>query len=190
MNVRRVVIGFLVLSLSFLSGLPAAVADRPAPPKRHVTVDQDGQHLFVMVPERYQESKSIPAFGVAYELTPEGSLEPTWRVDGWHATTVVMGGNGRLLVRYGPWASAPPEEELAIAFYVEGQEVKRHTVADLLDDVESVERSISHYVWEGPDRNFWRVTRDNHYQLTTIEGYLFRFNMETGEIVEKRKMED
>ena len=144
-----------------------ACADRPVRPTPYVEVAPDRQHLFIMVPESHQGTTTIPARGTAYQLQPDGSLLELWNMEGWYGTGHLARG-GRHLVREGPWASEPPEQELAVAFYTDGKEIARYTVSDLLDDVENVKRSVSHYLWEGPHQGYPRLTTNSRYQLNTI----------------------
>lgn len=166
-----------------------ANADRPARPTRYMTVAPDGLSLFIMVPAAQRDGVQVAAHGVASRLTETGDLEPLWSVEGWYAKTHLAAG-GELLVREGPWASAEPDQELAIAFYDRGREIRRYVVADLLRDPKSIIRSVSHYQWQGREAGYPRLTGSGGFLLTTVEGDLLTFDVHTGEIIDRRPAAD
>lgn len=170
--------------LSMLLWIGAAYADREARPTQYIEVAADRQHVFIMVPEAYEGegTTAAPARGTAFRLESDGSLLELWSLNGWYGTSHLARG-GRHLVREGPWASEPPEQELAVAFYTDGVEITRYTVSDLLKNVGSVQLSMSHYRWEGRHQGYPRLTSNKRYQLTTIEGFVITFDIETVEIV-------
>ena len=184
----RLSFGCFVLALPLLVWVDLACADRPARPVRYVEVAPDRQHLFVMMPRTVEDAGTMPAHGTAYHLESDGSLRELWRVEGWYAVSHLARG-GRLLVREGPWASKPPEQELAVSFYVDGVEVARYTVSDLLQDVGNVQRSVSHYLWKSR-RAPSRLMANGRYQLTTIEDVVFTFDIESGGIIDKHKIQE
>lgn len=166
-----------------------AHADRPARPMRYVTVAPDGLSLFIMIPDVQQDGTTVQAHGMAFELAESGDLEPLWRVEGWFASVHLAPG-GEYLVREGPWASKPPSEELAVAFYERGREIRRYSVSELLVDPENVVRSVSHYRWQDSRAGSPRLAGNDRFQLTTVEGDMLTFNVRTGEIVGRQPAED
>jgi hypothetical protein len=164
-------------------------ADRPARPVRYMTVAPDGLSLFIMVPDVQRDGTTVQAHGMAFELTESGDLEPLWQVEGWYARVHLASG-GEFLVREGPWASGPPGEELAVAFYERGREIRRYAVSELLVDPQNVVHSVSHYQWQGSLAGYPRLAGRDRFQLTTIEGELLTFNVRTGEIVDRQPAVD
>jgi hypothetical protein len=161
-------------------------ADSPAPEKQYIEVAPGGQYFFVMLPADVAGGMLSPAQGQAYQLTRIGSFESLWKVEGWYASSTFLTRDGRYLVRMGPWASAPPEDELAVAFYEDGVEHTRYSVADLLDDTDSIKRSVSHYLWQAYTDGFPRLTSGNRFQLLTIEGMLITFDAATGQLMDRK----
>jgi hypothetical protein len=164
-------------------------ADRPARPVRYVTVAPDGQSLFIMVPETQREGSVVPAHGTASRLSESGGLETLWQVEGWYARTYLASG-GEFLVREGPWASEPPDQALALAFYEHGREIRRYVISELLRDPQSVLRSVSHYQWQGRQTGYPRLTNGGRFLVETVEGDLLTFDVRTGEIIDRRPMDD
>jgi hypothetical protein len=137
-----------------------------------------------MFPTTYDGTSTTPPYGEAVQATQDADAEtdaaPLWRIDGWYSFETFIADDGRGLVRIGPWASKPLADELAIAFYRDGQEVRRYTVADLIDDPESGQRSVSHYRWQKREGGYPRLTGDNRFALQTVEGRVIEFDIETG----------
>lgn len=190
-GVKRTVTGCRWVLLSMLVTVLAAPAqaDRPARPMRYVTVAPDGLSLFIMVPDTQRTGDTVPAHGRALRLGEAGDLEPLWQVTGWYGRTYLASG-GEFLVREGPWASEPPDQALALAFYAQGRELRSYVVSELLDDPQSVVRSVSHYQWQGRQAGYPRLTDGGRFMLTTVEGDLLTFDVRTGEIIDRRPMDD
>lgn len=148
----------LVSVFSFLIfALPdVAMADSPAPPRDYAQVTEGGEYVFVMlVPEdRLDFAETDEAIREEYSRSGlyrnDGSLDPIWTVD-WHAFSVDVSSDGRHLTRWGPWPGRGNYEELALAFYEDGQEVRSYRVEDLVAKPGSLPESVSHYTWRKDD---------------------------------------
>jgi hypothetical protein len=165
-------------------------ADRPAPQREYTIRSLNGKYEFTMNPGG--SAGDTQPFGTAFNVTLDdeaGSLQSEqaalWRVEGWYSPQTFISNDGHSLVRMGPWASKPLSEELAIAFYSDGREVRRYVVADLIEDESTVRRSVSHYTWLAADADFPRIVDDGQFQLRTIEGQLVTFDLLTGEIADR-----
>ena len=158
-----------------------AQADSPASPRQYSITSANGVYEFTMYTE--------PS-GHAYRIDASDDRERLWTVSGWYSFTTFLSDDGRHLVRMGPWASLPPEEELAVAFYRDGTEYRRHTVADLVDDIDLVERSVSHYIWQGRDKDFPRLAENNRFQILTVENRIVTFDLDSGEILSKSEVHE
>ncbi|MBT8099920.1 MAG: hypothetical protein KJO82_09225, partial [Gammaproteobacteria bacterium] len=138
--------GLGVALVLFVSGV---LADSPAPERRYMVTSPNEKYQFTMHPTDSSGSSTTGPYGVAVETPPDSEpvngTEVLWRVDGWYSFGTFISDDGRGLVRLGPWASKPLNEELAIAFYRDGEEVRRYFVAELIDDPDAVQRSVSHY---------------------------------------------
>jgi hypothetical protein len=156
-----------------------SAADRPAPEREYTIRSSSGTYEFAMQPGGPQGSPQ--PYGEAFDIA-QGERILLWRVTGWYAPQTFISNDGRSLVRMGPWASKPITEELALAFYRDGQELKRYVVADLISDENSVQRSVSHYTWQAQNNESPGMIEDGRFQLQTVEGKLLTFDLATGEI--------
>ncbi len=169
--------------------MEAVVADSPAMPTPKIVADSYGNHYFTMIPREfhYEENELVmdnPPYGVAYKLELDGSKTELWRVNGWYAFETYLAPGGMYLVRMGNWASGcgASEEDLAVAFYKNGIEIKSYSTKDLIKDKNSVTCSVSHYMWQKRREYPSSISYSGEFKLETIEGKSFVFNVKTGEI--------
>lgn len=189
LNHKTIVTTFLLLVSTF------SYADKPVPPFPYVTTADFGSTYFIMVPEKAEFDpvngyKIIkPAFGKAYELQDDGSSTLLWEVNGWFAFSTYLSDRGGYLVRMGDWpqGSKPSHEDMAVTFYHNGNEIKRYSTADLVKNKRKVEKTISHYFWLAKDSNYPKLRYDNTFLLKTIDGYLYEFDISTGNIIKSTK---
>jgi hypothetical protein len=181
----------ILLSLFGLQGV--VIADSEIAPYPWVTTSKNEQVLFKMVPQKWHwaenDKKMVvdqEAFGVAYSIDENGDFQELWRTEGWYSFGGLISDDGRYFVRAGPWASDQEKfTDLAIAFYDQGKLLKEYQVHELIKDTNCLEHSISHYQWtafvQSKPNGF-----DSHpyYQLVMIDKTSYRFNYETGEIVD------
>jgi hypothetical protein len=110
----------------------------------------DKRFIFVMVKSCSREEIHFSGFGKYPEsgmYINDGSTTPLWTVD-W-CGNVLLPSDGDYLVRRGPWsrASAGGDEE-AITFFIQGRELKRYRVSDLIAFTYLLPHSASHYQWQ------------------------------------------
>ncbi len=167
-------------------------ADSPAMPTPKVTVSNSGEYYFKMIPNNYsyENSKYIEdtkAFGKAYRLNDNGESEELWSVSDWYAFNVFISDDGKYLVRIGNWPDGhePDNDDLGVAFYYLGSEIKKYSTQDLIEDKSYVQSTVSHYFWLDNDKSYPRLDWYSHiFELKTIEGKVIRFNIATGDVVE------
>ena len=187
----RTLLKALFVSCFFISN---SYADSPAMPTPKVTTSNSGAYYFKMIPTRYryENSKYIEeskAFGKAYRLNDSGEGEELWSVSGWYAFRVFISDDGEYLVRMGNWAVGyePDKDDLAVAFYHLGSEIRKYSTLDLIVDKSNVQKSVSHYFWLDNDESYPKLSWYGHmFELKTIEGKVIQFNISTGDIVEKQ----
>ncbi len=193
------------ITLILLASLPLCLlADSPAEPKPLVFASSGGgSAFFTMLPAEYDaDYKQIKeAFGIAYLLMADGTFKELYRTKGWYSFQVFVSEDGRYLVQMGPWnvGDAPTREDLAVAFFKNGKEIKRYSTAELVKDPSKVIVSTSHYMWRAPDfRKEYKggealalLPRMNDYHnefvLSTIDGWTYYFDIQTGEIRKSEK---
>jgi hypothetical protein len=189
------------LAFIFLTASPLCVlADSPAEPEPLVFASsRGGRAIFTMMPPEYDSDyKQVKdAFGVAYLLQSDGKLKELYRTKGWYSFEVFVSADGRYLVQMGPWnvGRAPTSEDLAVAFFKDGKEIKRYSTADLVKDPSKVIVSTSHYMWRAPDfrKKYQKgqalalLPQLNDYEkefvLNTIDNWTYYFDIETGKLI-------
>src|SRR2546423_15301375 len=137
MNVKHLLIAIVGVAMV----REISQADSPAPPRAYVTASRLGRYFFKMIPEKWHREGDKyfvdrAAFGVAYEVDPEGEFKEIWRTSGWYCFEAFLSEDGKYLVRMGPWNGGrePAKGDLAVAFYENGKLLKEYSTADLVDD--------------------------------------------------------
>jgi hypothetical protein len=165
--------------LTIVVSMPAS-ADRPAMQREYTISSSNGKYEFTMYPSNDLGGSQTAPRGEAFEVSDDGTREQLWQVVDWYAFETFLANDGRGLVRMGPWASSPPHEELALAFYRDGAELRRYVVGDLIDDEDTLEHSVSHYRWLARDARYPRILADGRFELRTIEDRVVAFDVTTG----------
>ena len=184
--------------VGLLCSLPSS-ADQPEFPYAYVASSPGGRFYFRMVPTVEGSVDRSDGFGIAYRVGNDESDEILWRTEGWYSFEVFLSFDGRCLVAMGPWngGSRPSNDHLALAFYRDGKLLREYSTADLVEDGSKVTTSASHYTWlardawvppSDPDPNHEpRFVRPVIFELTTVDGIVYRFDATSGAIVEKKK---
>jgi len=160
----------------------AALADRPAPPRDYTITSTNGLYQFRMAPAPWDATANAMPMGEASRVSDGERL---WSFQGWYSHSTFLANDGSHLVRTGPWASLPPEEELAVAFYRDGVELSRFVVADLVNDSNRLERSVSHYTWVKQAEELPALDDELLFKLITVENVMITFDVLTGSIVDR-----
>ncbi len=118
--------------------------------------------------------------GTLYKVR-SGKDKALYTVSGWYSYQVFISNDGTHLIRMGDWPSGrPKKEDLALAFYVNGKEIKRHSTLDMLKEPSKAPRSISHYRWlESVDASYIPYEM---FSVLTVEKIKITFDITTGEI--------
>jgi hypothetical protein len=173
----------------------ASLGDTADAPYPWVTTSRGGDFLFKMVPptwkfEGFRQVIDREPFGVAYEITEDGTFEEVWRTQGWYTFVGYLSANGRYFVRLGPWASDQKNHtDLAIAFYEQGKLIKEYQVRELITKPDLVEDSVSHYVWRPEIQTRPNGFRGRAFHLVMIDKTAYAFNYKTGEIISRGRDE-
>lgn len=116
-----------------------------------------------------------------------------WRTDGWYSEAIDLHYDGEIIARIGTWSSGDqdegnPEESLAVAFYKKGELIKSYKVSELTEDQSKLEPHTSaglqwldYRLYDSPA--FLPGTA--LFQIITLDGIKYRFDIETGKIVTK-----
>ena len=186
----RSVIGLLLFVLSVL--MSTARADQVRPARDYMQEVASGNYVLVMLarqdrslldPDGPDDAGLIERDAVLRQrykqsgLYPAGDTTPLWVID-WYAFAVFPASDGVHLVRLGPWASSL--DQLALAFYASGVEIKRYPIRELVADTSRLRRTVSHFFWLAEQR-FDDAAGEFH--LKAVDGRQFRFSIRTGEML-------
>ena len=200
-NRRRSLVSLMILAPATISQL---TADEEQLPMTKVTMSSQGTALFEMVaPPRGDKGPPLSmkeSYGVAYWVSQDGAMHEAWRVKGWYSWCVFLSNDAHYLVRMGPWSPGrtPTNADLAVAFYRDGELLSQYSTKELVKDPSRVIRSGSHYMWL-PDPNFgpWLYTPEaplqledayRSFRITTVDGWEYTFDLETGKIRTARRV--
>ena len=103
----------------------------------------------------------------------------------WYASEMYLGGDGdRTLVRLGPWhrGHEPQADHLVLGIYRDGKTLREYSTLELKQMGSGISRSVSHYNILQEERRGFRWLKDNTFvfEVTGIDGKLFRFDLTTG----------
>lgn len=176
----------LVIALLSLA-LPSQAGFRSDPYPRAIT-SPGGHYVFTMIPgPKGAERKE--AFGICYAIEKDGSFKEQWRTSGWFSQDILLHYDGEILVRTGSWRSGDqdagdPVDSLAVAFYKKGKLLKHYKISELVMDKTKLQYTeaglwwLKHELYKSPDFR----PGEPLFQLKTLDGILYTFAIDTGEI--------
>ncbi|OPY01258.1 MAG: hypothetical protein A4E60_01800 [Syntrophorhabdus sp. PtaB.Bin047] len=171
------VLQLIVLSLALC--VPAS-ADTPAPPRDYAKETEDGQYIFIMLapPERWvsKDAELRKTYKTSGLYRNDGSTTPLWTVY-WYSFSVYPSSDGRHIVRMGPWASSV--DQLALAFYEDGKELKSYRIRDLVKNQLKLKHTVSHFFWQ---KELKFNDKENTILIKTHDDQTYLFSVKTGEI--------
>ncbi len=171
----------------------STLADSPARATEKIFTSPNQRYFFTMVPQDSGYSDEHPgATGKAYRLQADGDFTLLWRVSGWYAHQLYLSNDGVHLVRIGNWATGCElsDKQLAVAFYKQGDLLKKYSTRDLIKQENSIRCSVSHYQWRAETEQPQWLGYDNDFYLTTIEGVEYRFSLTTGDILSQTSISE
>ncbi len=178
----RLILILYVIALA-LSFALSATADTPAPPRDYMKVTENEKYVLVMLaPPMKWVSKDTELRNTYKEsglYRNDGSSEPLWAVL-WYSFSVYPSSDGKHIVRMGPWATSV--DDLALAFYENGKELKKYLIKDLIKDETKLKRTVSHFFWHKEPRF---NDKDGTMLIETTDGQTYLFSVTTGEILKK-----
>lgn len=188
-----ILLAVTILVVGLLASAGTAWADRARAPYDYVTEVGNGKYLFVMLatqshgldagaPDDVGIIETDSSLRKRYKesgLYLPGRKEPLWTVS-WYSFEVYPASDGDHLVRLGPWASSV--DQLALAFYFKGSEIKRYLIRDLIKDSARVIPTVSHFFWM-ESHHFDNTEQVFH--LKTVEGKSYSFSMTSGELLKE-----
>jgi len=181
-TIKRSAAALQIIAIFFALAVPA-IADTPAPPRDYTKITENEKYVFVMLapPERW--SQKDPDIRKVYKQSGlyknDGSATPLWVVY-WYSFEVYPSSDGKHVVRMGPWASST--EQLAVAFYENGKEIKQYLIKDLVHNELKLAYTVSHFFWRS-DLRF--DDKKGVLFLKTKDDQTYLFSIKTGEIQQK-----
>lgn len=178
-----------ILVAALLLALSPAFAGMRRDPVAHAITSPNGRYVFAMIPGP-KGAEYAKGHGVCYEVATDGSLKAMWRTEGWYSEGVQLDYDGKVLARIGSWGSGDQEEgmktsTLAVAFYKEGKLTKSYKVSDLVKDESKLVYTDSGLMWLQYELYVSPAIRPgNGFQLITLDGIRYRFDMNSGKIFE------
>jgi len=169
-----------LLVLVFISG--TTLADSPAPPRDYVLEVPGGKYVFVMLaPDEFHAIEGLRAkWSRAGLYKIDDPDTPLWTID-WYAHSVIPFSDGIRLVRWGPWAETT--DDLAVAFYANGEELNHYHIRELIEDESTLEHSVSHFTWNTD----WSLDDDSGVlTIDTTDGQRHRFDTGAGKLLDPR----
>lgn len=180
----RSIVLFQAITIIFFSLSLPAIADTPAPPRDYTKITENGEYVFVMLAppgrwsdKRYEIREKYRESGL---YKNDGSVTPLWVVH-WYSFSVYPCSDGKHIVRMGPWASST--DQLALAFYENGKEIKQYLIKDLVRDEKKLRYTVSHFFWRS-DQQF--NDKEGTMSVKTTDGQEYLFSVTTGEIIKDR----
>lgn len=177
----RATLALLVLSVSAITGL----ADSPSPNTLYTATSSNGLFKADFLPA---EEFGNRGEGRVYKVSP-GSGKLLYIVS-WYAQGVEIANDGHAMVRPGPWASDRKNfTDVALSFYYDGKFTRSYKVRDLLKNTNSVDLSVSHYIWEACQSSVPRgFSRDGKkYTITLTDKTVYEFSTLDGSILATRQ---
>ncbi len=177
-------LSILVIAISYIFFLNDSLifADKPAPNIAYVRTSPSGRFYVKCIP---YDLFTIEGKTYVCEMTDKG--EKLLYTFDWYSRQVFIQDDCGSVVRIGPWPDGryPSHEQLAIAFYVDGKEVKKYSTLDIFElgykNKSAIQVTVSHYNvfdrilgYYGPGSKIFAVT--------TFEGRTLLFDALTGEL--------
>lgn len=174
---------FLQLIFLSLTLCVPALADTPAPPRDYAKETEDGQYVFVMLAPPDRRVSKDPEIRKTYKESGlyrnDGSVTPLWTVY-WYSFTVYPSSDSQHIVRMGPWASSV--DQLALAFYKNGREMKIYLIRDLVKDQSKLKHTVSHFFWQKESKY---NDKEGTILIKTHDDQTYLFSVKTGEILQR-----
>lgn len=100
--------------------------------------------------------------------------------------TVLVSDDGRNITAIDDYSASEPKKDLdVLIFYREGKLVKKYTLGEILDDIDNITHSASHFRWEFSEKPLAVV--NSKLKFKTYELISYTFDINSGEILKKEK---
>ena len=160
-----------------------SVAISPLEPQPYVVASEYGPFYITMFPEGRKNLS-----GIAYRLLDDGNSREMWRTKQFYAG-VYLSSDGKFLIGMGYTGSEGKlsASNLAVAFLKRGKLQKQYLISDLIESPAKIRKIDGYYSWTSRDRSFPKLNYRDVFTLKTIEGIIYKFDVASGEIIERNK---
>ncbi len=159
----------LFLSLSFSQFV---MADVPlSPPSTKTVCSANGMVC----------ANTHPQNGVSVFTKEQESEKLFWIMPGWYRVMFVADDGDHVVTGYDGQnlLSRRDPAEIMLRFWKRGTLIRAVPLKELLSDLESLERTVSHWHWG----NYLGIDGDGHMSVKTVDGHLHRYDITTGRSV-------
>lgn len=162
-------------------------ADLEALPFPYTTTTENGHFYFKMIPDSSYDDTN-KGTGTCFEVTGGETDKILWKTTGWYSYQVFLSEDGVYLVRMGNWARGHEvsAEDLAVAFYKNGELIKSYSTKDLIKDASAIQRTVSHYFWSAKTPVF--KPHENKLIIVTTDNLEYIFDISNGGILSQKKL--
>ncbi len=186
---------FNICLIFVLGSLSSVFADREASQIPYVTAAPGGRCFFLMKSDPNNIWNREKGTGVCYEVTQQGEFKELWRTDGWYSFKTFLTADGHYLIRLGnlPRGRKPSADHVGVGFYKDGKLLKLYSTADLIRNESAIQLSVSHYQYldykHEPSLEYQPEEKHLIFNLVTIDGLHYQFDVKTGQILETMPVE-
>jgi hypothetical protein len=151
------------------------LADTPLPPPKTEEVwSPNKQFCAVMDPKPYTTT--------VFRVAGDGTREKQWAMLGWFRVAHLADDGEHFVVGNGGMNLLPvnvTKDEPMISFVKKGELVRMVTLGELLRNMSSLQRTVSHYRWG----DYLGFDKKGRYVVKTVEGNRLTFDVTTGKRV-------
>lgn len=125
-----------------------------------------------------------------WSLIETATKRKLYEIEGdFYSLTVLVGYDGKQLVMIDDNSEKRAEDDPEVLqFYLGGKKVKSYKLSNLLENTQNVLRSVSHFMWIAKPFLTQNFPFDrSRVSFTTLELNSFTFDINTGEIIEKKR---
>ncbi len=155
----------------------STLADMPPPPPSDLEVWSENEKYVATL--KYEENKTS-----IFRVSPDGSREKMWEMDGWFRWTQLSNDGEYLAIPYRGANLIPVDydkEEIMLTLVQRGQITTTIRLVDLIEKFSNLRRTVSHYSWG----SYVGFNEENEFVIDTVENNRFLVPPKDGEVEKK-----
>jgi hypothetical protein len=167
-----------IVALSVVLGVTLALGDSPNRQYAKAVASADGQYFMLVTPVDLKRRSWI---WTVYKMQDLGAFKEAWTSDGAYCTHILLGNDGASVVCVESRPSGhTPKDDIVVAVFNKGKMVKSYRPSDLVQNLDSIRYSTSHYRWLAED--FRPRLEEPLLKLETVEGDTYVVDIRSGEL--------